>query len=64
LYVLENVDGKGGAWQKHLVSTGDEHHDGAVLLDIDGDGDLDITSIGWAHGRVLLYENKAIDNQR
>jgi hypothetical protein len=46
------------------VSTGDEHHDGAVLVDIDGDGDLDIISIGWAHGRVLLYENKAIDNQR
>jgi hypothetical protein len=64
LYVLENVDGKGGAWKKHLVSTGDEHHDGAVLVDIDGDGDLDIISIGWAHGRVLLYENKAIDNQR
>ena len=30
---------------------------------IDGDGDLDIISIGWGHGKVLLYENKAIDNQ-
>jgi len=38
-----------------------EHHDGAVLADIDDDGDLDILSIGWSHGRVLLYENGIID---
>ncbi len=27
---------------------------------MDGDGDLDIVSIGWGHRRVLLYENLAI----
>jgi hypothetical protein len=43
-----------------VVYTGDEHHDGAQVADIDGDGDLDIISIGWSHDRVLLYENKAI----
>jgi hypothetical protein len=26
------------------------------VVDIDGDGDLDIISIGWTHGRVLIYE--------
>lgn len=62
LYVFENADGKGTTWNQHLVSKGDEHHDGARLTDIDGDGDLDIISIGWSHGRVVLYENKAIDN--
>jgi FG-GAP-like repeat len=61
LYVFENVDGKGKIWLPHLVYTGDEHHAGAIVADIDGDGDLDIVSIGWGHGRVLLYENKAID---
>lgn len=61
LYVFENVDGKGIVWLPHVVSMGDEHHDGTVLVDIDGDTDLDIISIGWGHGRVLLYENKAID---
>ena len=60
LYVLENKDGKGNSWTKHLVSTGDEHHDGARVVDIDGDGDLDIISIGWSHGRVVIYENMAI----
>jgi hypothetical protein len=64
LYIFENVDGKGKAWTPHLVYVGDEHHDGAVLADIDGDGDLDIISIGWSHGRVLLYENKAIDRYK
>ncbi len=61
LIIFENVDGKGITWAPHLVYTGDEHHDGATTVDIDDDGDLDIISIGWGHGRVLLYENKAID---
>jgi hypothetical protein len=57
LIVLENLDGQGGDWVGHVVWKGDEHHDGALLTDIDGDGDQDIVSIGWSHGRVLLYEN-------
>jgi hypothetical protein len=59
LYIFENVDGKGTQWERHVVYAGDEHHDGAQLVDIDNDGDLDIISIGWTHGRVLLYENKS-----
>jgi FG-GAP-like repeat len=64
LYVYENLDGKGNRWRPHVVSMGDEHHDGAILVDIDGDGDLDIISIGWGHRKVLLYENRAIDLRR
>ncbi len=59
LFVFENMDGEGTSWQTHLVHQGDEHHDGARLTDIDADGDLDIISIGWGHGRVVIYENKA-----
>jgi hypothetical protein len=59
--IYENVDGFGSSWTEHLVYLGDEHHDGAQVVDIDGDGDRDIISIGLTHARVLLYENKAID---
>ena len=60
LWVFENRDGSGGEWVAHEVYTGDEHHDGAQVVDIDADGDLDILSIGWGHDRVLLYENLAV----
>jgi hypothetical protein len=63
IYVFENVDGKGTQWERHVVYVGDEHHDGAQLVDIDNDGDLDIISIGWTHGRVLLYENRSSEGQ-
>jgi hypothetical protein len=59
LLVFENVDGKGNSWAEHDVYRGDEHHDGSQIVDIDGDGDLDIISIGWGHQKVILYENKA-----
>ena len=64
LWILENADGQGLMWKKHAIHTGDEHHDGARVVDIDDDGDLDIISIGWSHGRVLVYENLAIERSR
>ena len=58
LWLFTNTSGDGRRWQRDLIHRGDEHHDGAELIDIDGDGDLDVLSIGWGHGRVLLYENR------
>ena len=58
LLLFENLDGLGQRWREHVIHVGDEHHDGAVFVDIDGDGDLDVISIGWEHDRVLLYENR------
>jgi|GEM_PF-553146 len=62
LFVFENSNGTGTTWQQHTVYIGDEHHDGAQLVDIDKDGDLDIISIGWSHNNVLLYENRNTSN--
>jgi len=59
LYIFKNGNGQGTIWTRHVVYTGDEHHDGAVVVDIDGDRDNDIISIGWGHDQVILYENKA-----
>jgi len=59
LLLYENVDASGSTWPVHTIYQGDEHHDGAELVDIDADGDLDVVSIGWGHGRVVLYENLA-----
>ncbi len=58
LLIFENL-GRGKAWKTHIIHTGDEHHCGARVVDIDGDGDLDIISIGWTHPNVILYENLA-----
>jgi hypothetical protein len=60
VYFFENRDGKGRSWVRHIIHFGDEHHDGTQLVDIDGDGDLDIISIGWTHPKVILYENKSL----
>lgn len=54
---FENLSGDGSRWAMHVIHTGDEHHDGAHVVDIDNDGDLDVVSIGWGHRKLILYEN-------
>lgn len=61
IFWIENTNGLATHWQKHLIYKGDEHHNGAITVDIDLDGDNDIISIGWGHDRVLLYENLQIE---
>jgi FG-GAP-like repeat len=34
-----------------------DHHNGTRLVDLDGDGDLDIVSLGWTPASVVIYEN-------
>jgi hypothetical protein len=59
LMVYENLGGSAAGFRRRVIHTGDEHHDGVQLFDIEGDGDLDIVSIGYTHQRLLLYENLA-----
>ncbi|MFC1648707.1 FG-GAP repeat domain-containing protein [Nanoarchaeota archaeon] len=47
LFVYEQ---KPGFWEEHLVYEGDEHHDGAQVVD------GNIISIGWSHGNMIIYE--------
>lgn len=60
LLILENKDGLGTSWSLHVINKGDEHHQGARVVDIDDDGDPDIISVGYTHRRIMLYENTAI----
>ncbi|NOX29904.1 MAG: VCBS repeat-containing protein, partial [Actinobacteria bacterium] len=56
LLLFENA-GDNDTWVEGQIFVGDEHHDGTQLVDIDNDGDLDIVSIGWTHGRTVVYLN-------
>lgn len=53
IFAYENT---GAGFQRYLIDSGNEHHDGAQLVDIDNDGDMDVISIGWTHNRVMVYE--------
>ncbi len=62
-FVYENRDG-GQTWTRHTLDAGDlnglDHHTGTRLFDADGDGDLDVASIGWQSRLLVLYENRAV----
>jgi hypothetical protein len=61
LIIYENMGGIN--WRPHIVDDGlnteIDHHDGSQAFDMDGDGDMDIISIGWYNPKIWLYENKA-----
>ena len=63
LIIYENLGGIN--WHPHIVDNGlnteIDHHDGSQAFDMDGDGDMDIISIGWYNPKIWLYENKAKD---
>lgn len=64
LLIFENTDGVGGAWTQHVIDAGGagiDHHVGSQAVDLDGDGDLDVMSIGWTNDKIWVFENKAID---
>jgi hypothetical protein len=57
--IFEN-DGK-GQFTRHLLDKGKESHLGNKLVDLDGDGDLDMISTAWDHHRFLhIWRNDAI----
>ena len=59
LLLFENT-GDNLTFAQGEIYVGDEHHDGAQLVDLDRDGDLDVVTIGWTHGRTVAYLNPAV----
>jgi chitodextrinase len=63
LLIFEN-NGDASGWTQHVADpggTGIDHHDGALAVDFDGDGDFDIVSLGWTNQKVWLFENHAVE---
>jgi hypothetical protein len=59
LQIFEN-DGKGN-FTEHITDRGKESHLGALVADMDNDGDLDIVSAAWDYYQYLhLWRNDAI----
>jgi len=62
--ILEN-EGNMDTWKMIQVDKQSkdtiDHHDGSIALDMDGDGDMDIISIGWYNPKLWIFENLAID---
>ena len=53
-------DGK-GRFRMHMIDRGMESHLGTRLIDLDGDGDLDLVSIAWDEDQnVHMWRNDAI----
>ena len=58
--LFENIRA-GNRWKQHVIDKDSkntiDHHDGTQAVDLDGDGDLDIISIGWYNPKVWVFEN-------
>ncbi|MBM1106784.1 PQQ-dependent sugar dehydrogenase [Aurantibacter crassamenti] len=63
LIAFQNDLCNSGTWiRKTIESSGNgfDHHNGAQVIDIDNDGDLDIVSIGWSNIVPRIFENTSI----
>lgn len=58
-FVWENTDGKGGSWQRHVIAREVDGHE-TVGGDVDGDGDIDLTTKAWNAGPHIFLENQLI----
>jgi len=55
-FIWENLDGRGGRWNEHVILEGPRCHEG-VAADVDGDGDVDICSKPWNGGLHVYLRN-------
>ncbi len=58
-FIWENLDGKAGRWQEHLILTGKRCHE-AKAADVDQDGDIDICTKPWNGNLHIFLRNTLV----
>ena len=53
----ENLDGSGGSWSYHMISTAASGATAVFAIDVDGDGDVDTLSASCKDDLIAWYEN-------
>ena len=53
----ENLDGSGGSWSYHEISTAADSANSVFGIDLDGDGDVDVLSASGNDDTIAWYEN-------
>ena len=53
----ENLDGSGGSWSYHEISTAADGARSVFGIDLDGDGDVDVLSASEYDDTIAWYEN-------
>jgi hypothetical protein len=54
---FENLDGAGGSWTEHPVSTTVDGASAVIAVDLDADGDVDLASAAATSGIISWHEN-------
>ena len=55
----ENLDGSGGSWTYHVITTAADGADAVCGIDVDGDGDIDAISASEYDDTIAWYGNLA-----
>ena len=51
------MDGSGGSWSSHIISTSGDGANSVFAIDMDGDGDIDVLSASRDDDTIARYQS-------